>query len=132
MKRKIRNFILLLFLMVMCFSITSNAGSTGFVEKTFGEFKISCCVTCKSDSGLGMTKGALYGYKNAANIIIKDSNGNSLGGNSVTSAYNITAQALKSSSKDNVASALSGHYIKDSDGNPAQPLYMQINLTEYP
>lgn len=131
MKKKMRNFLALVTMMVMCFSVTALAGTTGFVPGKFGELSISCCVTCYSNSGIGQTKGAPYGYKNVANIIIRDINGNSLGGNSVTSAYNVIAIATKTSSKNNVNSALSGHYVKDSDGNPAQPLFLQVNLTEY-
>ncbi len=132
MREKIKRFFVVAVVIVMCFSITALAGSTGFVTRNFGEFSISCYISCSTKSGTAETKGAPHGYKNAANIIIKDKNGKSLGGNSVTTPYNMTASAVKSIEKSDVKSALSGHYVKDSDGNPAQPLYLQVNLTERP
>lgn len=62
----------------------------------------------------------------------KSANGVSLGGDSVTTPYDFVATAQKTNSGGKVKSALSGHYVKDSDGNPAAPLYQQVNLTQTP
>ncbi len=132
MKKKVRHFFAVLVFAVMCFSVHAMAGTTGYETHNFGEFSISCRISCTTSSGTADTKGAPYGYKNVANIIIRDKNYNSLGGNTVATAYNSVATAKKTASGNNVRSALSGHYVLDSDGNPAQPLYKQINLAETP
>ncbi len=132
MKKKVRHFFAVLVFAVMCFSVHAMAGTTGYETHNFGELSISCRISCTSSSGTADTKGATCGYKNVANIIIRDKNGIALGSNSATTPYTTVATAKKTASGNNVRSALSGHYVLDSDGNPAQPLYKQINLTETP
>lgn len=132
MKKKVRNFFAILVFAVMCFSVNAFAKTSGYVTRNFGEFSISCRITCTTSSGTADTKGAPYGYKNVANIIIKDKNGISLGNNSATTPYTLAATASRSVSNKNVKSALSGHFVLDSNGNPAQPLYLQVNMTETP
>ncbi len=132
MKKKVRHFFAVLFFTVMCFSVHAMAGTTGYVTRNFGELSISCRISCTSSSGTADTKGAPYGYKNVANIIIRNNNGVALGSNSNTTPYDFVATAKKTASGNNVKSALSGHYVLDSDGNPAQPLHLQVNLTENP
>lgn len=132
MKKKIRHFFAILCFAVMCFSIHAMAKTSGYVTRNFGELSISCCISCTTGGGVANTKGAPYGYKNVANIIIRDKNGVALGSNSNTTPYNFIATATKTALSNNVSSALSGHYVLDSNGNPAQPLYMQINLTLTP
>ncbi|MCM1272956.1 MAG: hypothetical protein NC225_03850 [Clostridium sp.] len=114
------------------FSVNALAKTSGYVTRNFGELSISCRITCTTGSGTADTKGAPYGYKNVANIIVKDKNGVALGSNSTTTAYNFVATATKSISGNKIKSALSGHFVLDSNYNPAQPLYMQINLTQEP
>lgn len=130
MKKKIRHFFAILCFAVMCFSIHAMAKTSGYVTRNFGELSISCRITCTTGSGTADTKGAPYGYKNVANIIIRNNTGVAIGSNSATTPYTIPATATKNGS--GVKSALSGHYVKDSDGNPAQPLHMQVNLEETP
>lgn len=132
MKKKVRNFFAILFFSVMCFSVNAMAKTSGYVTRNFGELSISCCISCTTGGGVAHTKGAPYGYKNVANIIIKDKNGIALGSNSATTAYNITATTTKTALNNNVSSALSGHFVLDSNGNPAQPLNLQVNLVEIP
>lgn len=132
MKKKVRNFFAILVFSVMCFSVNAMAKTSGYVTRNFGELSISCCISCTTGGGVAHTKGAPYGYKNVANIIIRDENGITLGSNSSTTAYNFTATASKISLDNNVSSARSGHYVLNSDGNPAQPLYLQVNLVETP
>lgn len=130
MKKKVRHFFAILVFAVMCFSIHAMAGTTGYVTRNFGELSISCRISCTSSSGTGNTKGAPYGYQNVVNIIIKDKNGVAIDSKSSTTSYIIPATATATGS--GVKSALSGHYVNDSNGNPAQPLYMQVNLEETP
>lgn len=130
MKKKVRHFFAVLFFAVMCFSVHAMAKTYGYVTRNFGEFSISCRISCTTSSGTADTKGAPYGYQNVANIIIRNGNKVSIGNNSVTTPYTIPATATATGS--GVKSALSGHYVLDSDGNPAQPLHLQVNLTENP
>ncbi len=133
MKKKVRHFFAVLVFAVMCFSVHAMAKTYGYVTRNFGEFSISCRISCTTSSGTADTKGAPYGYQNVANIIIRNGNGVSIGNNSVTRSYTTVATAsITTSGKNDVKSALSGHYVKDSDGNPAQPLHMQVNLEETP
>lgn len=130
MKKKVRHFFAVLVFAIMSFSVHAMAGTTGYVPGKFGELWISCRISCTSSRGTADTKGAPYGYKNVANIIIRNNSGVALGSNSNTTPYTIPATATATGS--GVKSALSGHYVLDSDGNPAQPLYMQVNLEETP
>ncbi len=132
MKKKVRNFFAILFFSVMCFSVNAMAKTSGYVTRNFGELSISCCISCTTGGGVAHTKGAPYGYKNVANIIIRDKTGVALGSDSATMPYNFTATASKISLDNNVSSALSGHFVLDSNNNPAQPLNLQVNLVETP
>lgn len=132
MKKKVRNFFAILVFSVMCFSVNAMAKTSGYVTRNFGELSISCRITCTTGSGTADTKGAPYGYKNVANIIIRDKNDVALDSTSTTTPYNFVATASKSASGNKVKSALSGHFVLDSDGNPAHPLYLQVNLKETP
>lgn len=130
MKKKARHFFAVLVFAVMCFSVHAMAGTTGYETHNFGELSISCRISCTSSSGTGNTKGAPYGYQNVVNIIIKDKHGIAINSNSATTPYTTPATATATGS--GVKSALSGHFVNDSNGNPAQPLYKQVNLTEKP
>ena len=132
MKKKVRNFFAILVFLVMCFSVNAMAKTSGFITRNFGELSISCRITCTTGGGTADTKGAPYGYKNVANIIIRDKNGVALGSDSATTPYNFMATASKISLNNNVSSALSGHFVLDSNDNPAQPLNLQVNLVEIP
>lgn len=112
-------------MMILCMSIPAFAKSGVYNN---GEFSITCSNTCTASKGTGSTKGAPYGYKNTVSLTILNSNGVSLGNNTSTTPYDFIASTSKSDSKGRIYSNKTGHYVKDSDGNPAEPLYKQVVL----
>lgn len=106
------------------------AGTTGYVERDYGEYKLNCYISCTSSTGVSKTKGSMTDHKCRATITIYNQNGVSVGNNATIA--NVGFEAVASVSKTGkVYSALSCHsLVRNLDDTHVYPLYKQVQLNE--
>lgn len=130
MRKIMKSMMLGMVLSVVLLGGSALAGTTGYVERDYGEYKLNCYISCTSSTGIAKTKGSMTDHKCRATITIYDQNGVALGNNAAIA--NVGSEAVTSVSKSGkVYSALSCHsLVRSLDDTHVYPLYMQVQMSE--
>jgi hypothetical protein len=130
MKRKILRTVCIMLYVVTFVCMTASAGSSGWITKSYGDFSLSCYISCTSSKGVSKTNGAMTDNKNRAAITIYNSDGVSLGNSTVIADVPDIAEASATKS-GKVYKAVSCHsLVRVLDGTNVLPLYQQVQMSE--
>ncbi len=132
MKKKIIRTMCILFCVMSFMSVTISANESGWVDKQYGDCVLRCYISCTSSQGTAKTNSSMTDNKNRAAITIYNSNGVSVGNNTVVAdvPWMATATATKTGK---VYKAKSCHsLVRVLDDTHVLPLYQQVqmNLTK--
>lgn len=130
MRKIVKSMMLSMVLSVVLLGGSALAGTTGYVEENYGEYKLNCYISCTSSKGIAKTKGSMTDHKCRATITIYDQNGVGLGNNATIAK--VGGEAVASVSKEGkVYSALSCHsLVRNLDDTHVYPLYKQVQKSE--